>query len=209
MYGEPNDPFHNRYTESNFAYRAGLKKCHSALRLTDDVTCDDIYDKSCAAAFHHIGGGRGTVPMNAKGSTCEDSTWNFLGTPMYHKYRRYHELITGTPVKVCSREELKELQDAKFHDTGSEEYRKRVMESNRKIFEQEQKQREDMRKQGNAVLKVLDTGRVQVLESMVPWLAGKSQEEIRFLADKLIRLADSPHPLSGFWNSHGRIVEDD
>jgi hypothetical protein len=80
MYGEPGDAFHDRYTEGNFAYRAGLKFCHAALRLTSDQNCGNIFNTDCTGAFHHIGGGRGTRPMNAKGSSCEDMAWNFFGT---------------------------------------------------------------------------------------------------------------------------------
>jgi hypothetical protein len=80
MYGEPGDAFHDRYTEGNFAYRAGLRYCHSAVRLTKDESCGSIFESDCTGAFHHIGGGRGTRPMNARGSACEDFGWNFLGT---------------------------------------------------------------------------------------------------------------------------------
>lgn len=80
MYGEPGDAFHDRYTEGNFAYRAGLQYCHCAIRLTKDKSCSSIAEPDCAGAFHHIGGGRGTRPMNARGSACEDFGWNFFGT---------------------------------------------------------------------------------------------------------------------------------
>jgi hypothetical protein len=118
MYGEPGDPYNNRYTESNYSYRAGIKRCHSAIRLTDDTTCNSIGDPACTGAFHHIGGGRGTAPRNAKETPCEDFSWNLFGTPMYRKYLKFREVTSGVPTKTCSREELKELQDAKYHDTG-------------------------------------------------------------------------------------------
>lgn len=80
MFGEPGDPFHDRYTEGNYAYRAGLKYCHASLRLTKDTTCNSISSIDCTGSFHHIGGGRGTRPMNAQGSLCEDFGWNFYGS---------------------------------------------------------------------------------------------------------------------------------
>ena len=118
MYGEPGDPYPNRYTESNYCYRAGIKKCHSAIRLTDDSKCNSIGDPACTGAFHHIGGGRGTAPRNAKDTPCADFSWNLFGTPMYRKYLKYEEIVSGVPPKTCSREELKALQDANYHDTG-------------------------------------------------------------------------------------------
>lgn len=118
MYGEPGDAFHDRYTEGNYAYRAGMKFCHASIRLTKDVTCTSISNVDCTGAFHHIGGGRGTRPMTAQGSVCEDFGWNFYRTPMYNRYHKFVEASTGKPVKKCSREELKELQDRNFRDKG-------------------------------------------------------------------------------------------
>jgi hypothetical protein len=47
----------------------------------------------------------------------------------------------------------------------------------------------------------------EALRVQVPWMAGKSDKEIREMAMRLARLADSPHPMEGFWDSHGRIVD--
>jgi hypothetical protein len=118
MYGEPGDAFHDRFTEGNYAYRAGLTNCHAALRLTDDTTCTSIWNAECTGAFHHIGGGRGTRPMNAKGTKCADPAWNFFGTPLYAKWHKYQAQIKE-PTEPCSREELKELRDVKFRDSGT------------------------------------------------------------------------------------------
>ena len=89
----------------------------------------------------------------------------------------------------------------------SEEYRRKVKESNKDVFEREKEQRNTMRVQARMVLELLDSGRADSLRSQVKWMAGKSDNEIEEMADKLIRLADSPHPLEGFWDSHGRIVD--
>jgi hypothetical protein len=118
MYGEPGDAFHDRYVESNYAYRAAMKHCHSALRLTDDRSCDSIFDPQCTGAFHHIGGGRGTRPMNTKGTTCDDLAWNFFGTPLYEKYHNFVGQKSGRPVETCSKEELEELRQRNFRDRG-------------------------------------------------------------------------------------------
>eukprot|EP00980_Cylindrotheca_fusiformis_P001504 scaffold346_cov116-Cylindrotheca_fusiformis.AAC.18 len=207
MYGEPGDPFHDRYTEGNFAYRAGLQHCHAALRLTKDTSCISIDDVDCTGAFHHIGGGRGTRPMNAKGTACEDFAWNFFGTPMYDKFHKFTEHSTNKPVKKCTRSELKELQDRKFRDSDSEEYRRKVKESNKAVFEREKEQRNAMRREARMVLDLLESGKAGSLRSQVEWLAGKTDDQIKAMAERIERLADSPHPLAGFWDSHGRIVD--
>jgi hypothetical protein len=118
MYGEPGDAFHDRYVEGNYAYRAALQNCHAALRLIDDRDCTKIHHPNCAGAFHHIGGGRGTRPMTAEGTTCDDTAWNFFGTPMYEKFHKSVELTTGKAVELCSKEQLQELRARKFRDTG-------------------------------------------------------------------------------------------
>lgn len=93
MYGEPGDPFHDRYVEGNYAFRAGLFYCHAAIRLTSDRNCRNIADPSCAGGFHHIGSGRSTRPRTAEGTSCADPTWNFYGTPLYDKVRSIHEEV--------------------------------------------------------------------------------------------------------------------
>jgi hypothetical protein len=50
MYGEPGDAFHDRYVEGNYAYRAGLRNCHAAVRMTDDVNCTSIFYNMCTGA---------------------------------------------------------------------------------------------------------------------------------------------------------------
>lgn len=118
MYGEPGDAFHDRYVESNYAFRAALHHCHSALRLTADRSCNSIHDPQCTGAFHHIGGGRGTRPRNTKGTTCDDLAWNFFGTPLYNKFQRLEEQKSGQPVQTCSKDELEALRQRNFRDRG-------------------------------------------------------------------------------------------
>ena len=118
MYGEPGDAFHDRYVESNYAYRAAMHHCHSALRLTNDRSCVHIHDRKCTGAFHHIGGGRGTRPRNTNGTTCDDMSWNFFGTPLFQKFRRFVETNSGKPVDNCSKEQLESLRQRNFRDRG-------------------------------------------------------------------------------------------
>ncbi len=119
MYGEPGDAFHDRYVESNYAYRAAIQFCHGAVRLTDDRSCEAIFDPKCTGAFHHIGGGRGTRPMNTKGTTCDDRAWNFFGTPLYQKYHRFMEKHSGQSVEICTKEQLEGLRQRNFRDRGT------------------------------------------------------------------------------------------
>lgn len=88
----------------------------------------------------------------------------------------------------------------------SESYRREVEESNREVFRREQKQRDDIRREAQLVLQYLEAGKAKTLRSKVGWMEGKSDDAIRAMAHRMIKLADSPHPLAGFWDSHGRIV---
>jgi hypothetical protein len=45
------------------------------------------------------------------------------------------------------------------------------------------------------------------LRAGVPWMADSSDDEIREMANRLQRLAGSPHPIEGLWDSHGRIID--
>ena len=47
----------------------------------------------------------------------------------------------------------------------------------------------------------------QLLRQHLPALAGMSDSEIKNHADRMIRFANSPHPLQGLWDSHGRPIE--
>jgi len=193
MYGEPGDAFHDRYVEVNYAYRAGLKYCHAAIQLGG---CREIASPECTAAFYHVGGGRGTRPRTAEGSKCIDDSWSFYGTPFYDKYLQ----VKGSTQAVCSKEELQEMRDARAKQADAAEYREEVREQNRRVFEMEEKQREEMRTQA----RLLQTFDKNLLRQNVEWLADKTDEEIHILAGKMEAFAESPHPLKGFWDSHGR-----
>jgi hypothetical protein len=204
MYGEPGDAFHDRYVEGNYAFRAALNNCHAAVRLTGDLSCTNIVNVECVGAFHHIGGGRGTRPMTAEGSKCADLAWNFYGTPLYEKYHKMAATV-GNPISRCSGEELKELRDRKFRDLDAEEYRGQVKEINKQVFEDEHAEREKMKQQANHILMYLVTD-PDGLKKAVPWMADMTISEIEAAANRMIRLADSPHPLQGYWDMHGRVV---
>lgn len=74
------------------------------------------------------------------------------------------------------------------------------------MFEKEQEERKSIKSQAQTIMNYLDHDPVK-LRAEVPWMAGKSNKEIREMARRLVRLADSPHPMQGFWDSHGRIVD--
>lgn len=195
MYGEPGDAFHDRYVEGNYAYRVGLKYCHAALRLGD---CTDLADPKCTAAFYHIGGGRGTRPQKATNSKCAHELWNFWGTPIFEKFIKY---LGG--VDLCSREEIQELRDLKLKEKDSAQYRAEVERVNEQVFAQERAARNQMRQQAQQI-RIANN---DMLRQQVDWLAGKTDKEIADAADQMERLANSPHPLQGFWDSHGRPLK--
>ena len=204
MYGEPGDAFHDRYVEGNYAFRAALKNCHAAVRLTDDSSCTNIVDVKCTGAFHHIGGGRGTQPMSAKGSKCADSTWLYYGTPLYEKYHKMAALM-GTPYERCSVDELKKYKSDR--DLEGEKYREKVKETNKQVFEKERAAREKLKDQAKHILMYLEVD-PDALKQAVPWMADMTISEIEAAATRMMKLADSAHPLQGYWDMHGRVVKD-
>jgi hypothetical protein len=91
--------------------------------------------------------------------------------------------------------------------TDADEYRKKVKEENEIIFQQEKAERERLKKQADLVDKMLaeDPGK---LRAEVQFMADKSDDEIRQMAQRIRNLAASPHPLEGYWDSHGRVVKE-
>ena len=85
----------------------------------------------------------------------------------------------------------------------AEEYRKAVKEESDRIFQQEKAERVRLKMQADLVESMLDED-PSTLRTHVPWMADKSNEEIRQLAQRLRDLAESPHPLEGYFDSHGR-----
>lgn len=205
QYGEPGDAFHDRYVESNFAYRVGLGHCHAAVRLTKDETCAAIYDSRCTGAFHHIGGGRGTRPRTSEGTKCMDEAWNFLGTPMYEKFIKYVAQTSREHDQKCTRQELEELRQQQFRDTDAESYREEVRKANELVFQEEAKKRQELRDQANIILIALEKGDGDKLRDVIPWMNNFSDEDISETAHRMVRLAESPHPMGGFWDMHGRV----
>ena len=193
LYGEPGDAFHERYVEGNFAYRAGLKYCHAAIQLGD---CKDFGNRTCTAAFYHIGGGRGTRPILPTNSKCASDLWNFVGTPMFHRLRK----LRGSMSDICSKKEIQDLKQLKAKEEDAEEYRQQVKERNREVFEKEQAERQAMIAQAR-ILKETDK---DFLRQNFDWLSAFTDAEIDEVADVRERLARSPHPLEGYWDSHGR-----
>mmetsp|Transcript_30631 Transcript_30631/g.33911 ORF Transcript_30631/g.33911 Transcript_30631/m.33911 type:complete len:205 (+) Transcript_30631:872-1486(+) len=198
MYGEPGDAFHERYVEGNYAYRAGLKYCHAAIQLG---SCQDLPSLHCTAAFYHIGGGRGTRPMKTTNSKCASELWNFVGTPIFH---RYHKMM-GPSTKMCSKEEIQELKELKAKEQDAAHYRQEVEERNRAVFEEMQTKRDEMVQQAR-VLREVDKS---IIRQHVSWMSMFTDEEILKEADKIERLARSPHPIGGYWDSHGRLLQKD
>uniref|UniRef100_A0A448ZAY1 Glycosyltransferase 2-like domain-containing protein n=1 Tax=Pseudo-nitzschia multistriata TaxID=183589 RepID=A0A448ZAY1_9STRA len=209
QFGEPGDAFHDRYVEANYAFRVALKNCHAALRLTKNESCNAIYDPECTGAFHHIGGGRGTRPRTAKGTKCMDIAWNFFGTPLYEKFHKFAAQTTGETTQKCSRKELQELRDQQFRETDSESYREEVRIQNKKVFQKEEERRQSLRDQAELILNMLAKGQANDLRGAVPWMDGMSNEEIAEKARSFEKLANSPHPMDGFWDLLGRVQHAD
>lgn len=202
MYGEPGDAFHDSYVEGNYAFRAGLQACHAAIRLNDDPTCVDV-GRNCTAAFYHIGGGRGTRPRKQLAPRCVHFAWNFYDTPLYEKFSKYSAEI-GQPVPTCTVEELEELRQVRFKQSQTEEWQTHVEEESKAIFEKERFKRKEIRDQANAILGMNKDD----VRRQVPWMSAMTDAEIDAEARRLIRFADSPHPMDGFWDSHGRPAKE-
>mmetsp|Transcript_8986 Transcript_8986/g.19406 ORF Transcript_8986/g.19406 Transcript_8986/m.19406 type:complete len:537 (-) Transcript_8986:287-1897(-) len=205
QFGEPGDAFHDRYVEANYAYRVGLGNCHAALRLTKNQTCTAIYDSQCTGAFHHIGGGRGTRPRTAKGTKCMDVAWNFYGTPLYEKYHKFAVQSTGISLQQCSRQELQGLRDEQFRETDGKNYREQVRLESEKAFMREAEERQNLRDQARVILTMLAKDEGDDIRQMVPAMLDFSDDEIAERAHHMTNLANSPHPLLGLWDNHGRV----
>jgi hypothetical protein len=135
---------------------------------------------------------------------CDDLAWNFFGTPLYSKFQKYVAQATGQPIEKCSREELQELRDRRFRDIDAEEYREQVRKENEDVFKREAEERQKLRDQARFVLTMLHSD-PETLRMGVPWMKDLSDEDIIEKAHRMERLADSPHPMDGFWDLHGRI----
>ena len=209
QFGEPGDAFHDRYTEANFAWRVGLRNCHAALRLTKDESCSSIHDTACTGAFHHIGGGRGTRPRTQKGTKCMDPLLNVFGTPLYEKFQKFISQSTGEPSQRCSSNELDELREQKFRDTDAEAYREDVRKENESVFRSEAEARQQLRDEASVFLDLLRRGEGDGLRNVMSSMRDLSDDDIVDRAHRMKKLADSPHPIEGFWDSLGRVARTD
>jgi len=196
MYGEPGDAFHDRYVESNYAYRVGLKYCHASIQLG---SCEDISKNECTAAFYHIGGGRGTRPMKASDSKCTSQLWVFVGTPIFHRYLK----LMGEKSGMCSMEKIQDFKQLRAKEEDAAEYREEVEETNRALFEKQNAEKNKILEQ----VRMLRNADKDAIRGHVEWMSKFTDEEILNEANKLERLARSPHPLGGYWDSHGRPLQ--
>lgn len=80
-----------------------------------------------------------------------------------------------------------------------------MKEENEKVFQKEKAERERLKMQADLVELML-IEKPEKLRAEISWMADKSDDEIRKMADRLRRLANSPHPMEGYWDSHGRVV---
>jgi hypothetical protein len=196
MLGEPGDVFHDRYVESNYAYRFGLRYCHAAIQLGH---CQDIGNKACTAAFHHIGGGRGTRPMKKEGTSCVHDMWSFVGTPLVQKMKR----LPGWK-EPCSREEMLQWRSVQQKEFDAAGYRQEVAEQYAIQSAKEQEKRQQMK----FLASMLRAGQKEMLlQQGIAWLKDIADEDVEAFANRMERLADSPHPLEGFYDSHGRPIQ--
>ena len=99
------------------------------------------------------------------------------------------------------------LVDCFVLDADADEYRKKVKADNERTFQREKAERERLKVQADLVEKMLAEN-PEKLRAEVGFMADKSDEEIRQMAQRIRDLADSPHPLEGYWDSHGRAVKE-
>ena len=201
MYGEPGDVFSDLSVEPNFSFRVGLQYCAARIPMDPQIPQCDFDDSSienvpatCAAAFAHIGGGRGTRPARRKHMKCVDDAWNFYGTPYFDVY----------PKQECSKELPTIWEQLKLNA----EFQRVNDAHNEAVFAKEQEQRKLM-------LQMAD-----MMESKCqnpdefrkyygphdPSYAAMSDEEIRTFPSKLRNMATSEHQLPGFWDILGRPI---
>lgn len=195
--GEPGDMFHYRYSEANYAYKAGLHHCHAAIQLGN---CRDVSNKECTAAFYHIGAGRGTQPIRPTNTKCASDYWSFLGSPMYDRMKKSPDFR-----EPCSREELLQLRELGQRELDSASYRQEVAALRVETFRKEEEERELMRHQA----RILRTTEPNMLRQQFEHMRNLSNAEILAKADHLERFADSPHPIPGHYDSHGRPISKD
>lgn len=206
LYGEPGDTFNFRYAESNYAFRALQKYCHLSIRLDYDgpnaSDCVEIGGGRCSAAFHHIGGGRGTFPMDKASAKCIGLEWMLYNVPKYDSLRRKleEEDLDG---RKCTLDEVREFTNSQNEDSIA--HRERVEAKNKLAFKMEKEKRDTLRHQA----KIIRHAKPEYVRLKNPFLADKTDKELLEYADRMEATANSPHPLGGFWDLHGHpLVRD-
>jgi hypothetical protein len=201
MYGEPDDVFNGHYSEVNYAFRAGREYCLALVRVEDG--CDTA---KCNAAFQHIGAGQGTRPNKVRDVANIDESWMFYGTAFYEPYKELmqsaatNNRVADAEVDAVSGEA--EVASFQMQRDEIERHQKRTEERNKSIFEAEAQKREEMRKQAVIIRKFSP----DLIRQSIPHMAAMSDKEMLELADKLEAMADSYHPLPGFWDDYGNPV---
>ena len=117
------------------------------------------------------------------------------------------EINMGEPAQVCSVDELEELRDQQFRETDAAAYREEVQKENMVVFESEAKERQEMRAQAKLILSMMKEGNGGMLRQMVSWMHDFPDEEIINRSHQRENLANSPHPLEGFWDMLGRTKQ--
>ena len=134
--------------------------------------------------------------MKATNTECASQLWNFVGTPIFHRYMK----IMGSSADMCSKEEIRKLKTLSAKENDAAEYRREVRERNLAVFEKEKAEREQRIEQAR---KLKEADKNWVREN-IEGMADYTDEQIMEAADILERRARSPHPLQGYWDSHGR-----
>jgi hypothetical protein len=100
---------------------------------------------------------------------------------------------------------LIQFSELNQRELDSADYRKEVAALRVETLKKEEEDRESMREQA----RVLRTTDPNVLRGHVEALRNLSDEEILEKANHLERFANSPHPVPGYYDSHGRPLTKD
>lgn len=199
MYGEPGDVFSDLAVEGNYCFRVGLQFCAARLVMDPtDVLCDfdtnPNVPPTCAAAFAHIGGGRGTRPARRKHMKCVDDAWNFYATPFFDQIPKQECTKTIGTIweQLKLNEEFKRVNDLHNEEVFAKEKEQRKLMLELADLFQDKSQRPDEFR--------------HYYGTHDPQYARMSDDEIRNLPNKLRNMATSDHQLPGFWDILGRPV---
>ena len=90
---------------------------------------------------------------------------------------------------TCLLKNLKSATQWRDVISDSQQYREITEKNNKAVFEQEQIERESLRRQANQVLELLERD-ADMLRAEVPWMADKSDDEIREKAQRTFSFFD-------------------